>query len=203
MHRSSVLALLHPMKDSAAEHAECWLAAAWNPRNMHFSTSLRTMIVVVAFLVTGCRAHHHRSDADLDENFKEHRPAINALLLMAQQDSHMARIAPDFTWLTTDVSWPRENIGISAERWSEYRRLFKETGIELGISRPEGSETIFFIVSATGLVTGGSDKGYAFSSEPLLPVLRSLDNGPQELKSGQPGYRPMDDGWYIYYRWDD
>src|SRR5215475_5418079 len=91
--------------------------------SMNFNTFPRSMIVVVALLVAGCGAH--RSDADLEERFKERRTEFDALLLMAQQDAHMARVARDFTWLTTDVSWPRENIGISAERWSEYRRLFR------------------------------------------------------------------------------
>ena len=160
------------------------------------------IIALAATLALGA-CSRGTSDASLEANFKDHRAELGTLLRMAQDDQHMARIAPDFTWLTDDLSWPRENIGISAERWAEYRRLFKTTGVTAGISRPEDSKILFFIVNASGLVTGGDDKGYAFSSIPVAPVLISLDDASSELKSGQPGYKPLGDGWYVYYRWDD
>ena len=50
---------------------------------------------------------------------------------MSNQDFRIVRIAPSFTWLDDDWSWPRpaSKWGLSETRWDEYRRLFREAGL--------------------------------------------------------------------------
>jgi hypothetical protein len=158
-----------------------------------------TLVAILAFAVCSCGGHP--SDAQLTDRFKDKKADFETLARMFEVDTHLSRVAPKFTWLVTDVSWPRANIGLPAERWTEYRRLFDETGTKEGLLRPENSKIVYFIASAGGMVTGGSEKGYAFSNQPLQPILWSLDGKPP-LESGIPGYKVLDPQWYLYYRWD-
>lgn len=142
------------------------------------------------------------ADSDLEARFRSNRQAFEQMARMVEEDRHLTRIAPNYTWLDDDISWPRPNIGLSLERWNLYRRLFKETGATAGILRPIGSRTTFLIAYSFGLVTGSTDKGYAFCWDPLAPLFPSLDRRPGDLKKGQPAFKRLEDNWYIYYESD-
>lgn len=46
----------------------------------------------------------------------------------------------------------------------------------------------------------GSSKGYVYSQEPPTPLVGNTEQdavGP----SGE-NYRPIEDGWYVYFDWD-
>jgi hypothetical protein len=145
------------------------------------------------------------SDAALRARFDAHRIDFERLVAMASEDKHLTRIAPDFTWLDDDVSWPRKDVGISEARWNEYRQLFQRVGAKVGISRSEDSPAIFISIFTQGIVPSGSEKGLVYSRTPLTPVLKSLDERiPDELRDGPDRshvlvYRPIEDHWYIYY----
>jgi hypothetical protein len=62
---------------------------------------------------------------------------LQQLVLMAQQDKHLTRIAPDFTWLDTDASRPRANVGLSTEHWNRGRDLFRCIGLPVGTAEDE------------------------------------------------------------------
>ena len=150
----------------------------------------------------------HSSDAALIRNFELHEQDFNKLIEMAKVDSHVVRIAYDFTWVDTNYHWPRpeSELGFTKERWDEYKRMFSRLGLKKGLSWTSDG-AIVLIASTRGLSTDGSAKGYAFSQKNLSPTFDSLDNMHQEImdgkvKPGLPVYRKIKDGWYLYYEGD-
>ena len=146
------------------------------------------------------------SDEALQARFLAHRADFERLVAMANEDNHLTRIAPDFTRLDDDASWPRKNVGISEQRWNDYRQLFQKVGAKTGISRSEDSPGIFISIFTQGLVPSGSEKGFVYSQTPLSPVRKSLDNRPPQALWDGPDhnhilvYRPIGDHWYIFYQ---
>lgn len=124
---------------------------------------------------------------------------------MADKDSRLTRIAPDFTWLDDDVAWPRKDVGISAQRWNEYRQLFRRVGATKGIAKGIDPSRIIFPIESRGLVPAGAEKGLVYSQAPLSPVLKSLDGKlPDKFWDGPDRshvlvYKPIENHWYIYY----
>jgi hypothetical protein len=146
------------------------------------------------------------SDEALRARFLAHRADFERLVAMANEDNHLIRIAPDFTWLDDDSSWPRKNVGISEQRWNDYRRIFQVVGASDGILRYTNPTLIFFPIMSVGLVPSGFEKGLVYSEAPVSPVLKSLDKKPpQEFWDGPDrshvlAYKPIENHWYIYYR---
>ena len=121
---------------------------------------------------------------------------------MATEDSHLTRIDPTFTWLDTDVSWPRKNIGFSQLRWNEYRDLFRELDLDNGVWRSESYPGVMLIVSSTGMLGRETCKGYVYSTQPLEHVLDSLDDPailPCAGKKDCMVYTRLKDSWYLFY----
>jgi hypothetical protein len=147
----------------------------------------------------------HPTEAELKHVFDTKRDKFELLATMAEQDRRVVRIAPDFTWLDSNVAWPRPDseLGFTRQRWDEYRALFKDLGLRGGTLRQDGSEVLFLIASAQGLVTGGSDKGYAFSRAALNSSETTLDQTPPGSTSGMPTFKRIEGNWYLYVRWDD
>lgn len=173
--------------------------------------ALVTSVLLVLALQNSCGLiadDPHPSDVELIDNFSKHETDFNVLVNMANEDSKVVRIAKDFTWLDTSVAWPRpeSELGFPKERWDMYRRLFKKLDLEKGLawySVPDGP--ILLLASTRGMVTGGSDKGYAFSTNELSPLFESLDNINLEIKrkklpANVPVYKRLKDSWYLYYR---
>lgn len=146
---------------------------------------------------------------ELQSNFLRDAEELERLRTMAVQDVHLIRIAADFTWLDKDTKWPRENVGFSEARWSEYRSAFKKLSLSEGIVRTEDfPDAIFFIARVKGLCTGGSSAGYVFSTTPLTSTARSpqddLDAEARKNPSRHYAYvfKPLKTNWYAFYEID-
>src|ERR1700678_1781373 len=145
------------------------------------------------------------SDAALQTRFIAHRADFEKLAAMANEDGHLTRIAPDFTWLDDDVAWPSKDVGISEERWNVYRRIFQSGGASDGILHSTNPTWIKFPIISQGLVPSGAAKGLAYSEATLSPVLKSLDaRPPEEFRNGPDRshlivYKPIENHWYVYY----
>ena len=145
-------------------------------------------------------------DEVLRTRFFAHRAEFERLVVMANEDSHLTRIAPDFTWLDDDVAWPRKNVGISEQRWNEYKQLFRKSGASEGFIKGASPAQIIFPIKSEGLVPSGFEKGLVYSKAPLSPILKSLDGKPpREFWNGPDRshvlvYKPIENHWYIYYR---
>jgi hypothetical protein len=146
------------------------------------------------------------SDEALRAHFLANDTGFERLVVMAQEDNHLTRIAPDFTWLDDDVAWPRKNVGISEQRWNDYRKLFRAVGASDGILRYSNPTLILFPITSIGSVPSGVEKGLAYSQVSLSPVLKSLDERPPKEFWNGPDcshllvYKPFEDHWYIYCR---
>jgi hypothetical protein len=172
---------------------------------------LKTMVGVLGFSAVGVVAlsaarSPFPSDEALQATFAGHRADFVRLVVMANEDTHLTRIAPDFTWLDDDVAWPRKNVGISEQRWSDYKQLFQKIGASEGILNYTNPTLIMFPIASIGSVSSGAEKGLAYSQASLSPVLKSLDERPPDEFWNGPDrshvlvYKPIDRHWYIYYR---
>jgi hypothetical protein len=141
------------------------------------------------------------SDAVLEANFKQHEADLALLADMSQADDKVVRITKDFTWLNDNARWPRpeSELGFSNERWDAYRTLFKKIGLEGGITREKDGDVTYFIFSSKGLVTHGTQKGYAFSRSELAPTAESLDNFSQMPKGQSVVFKKLKEHWYLFY----
>jgi len=159
---------------------------------------------VVAVLALAARGPFP-SDEALRARFLTHHADFERLVAMANEDTRLTRIAPDFTWLDGDVAWPRKDVGISEERWNDYRQMFRRVGTEEGVLKGINPGRIIFPISSQGLVPAGSAKGLVYSQASLNPVLKSLDERPPHKFWDGPDrnhvlvYKPIEKNWYIYY----
>ncbi len=165
----------------------------------------RWRLKVVLFIVLtsiGCINNSHPADESLLYNFHENEQRFELLLKMAKEDSHMIRVARSFTWTKKNASFPRpkSEIGISDERWSQYKNLFDELDLDAGILnyQPERTE---FISSTKGLMTGGSSKGYVYLLNKPNKLEKSLDNFDESgfNKDINYAYKKIKGNWYLYY----
>jgi hypothetical protein len=140
----------------------------------------------------------HPTDASLIENFEKNRDDLERLAAMCREDANMVRIAPSFLWRVDHAGWPRPESewGITKERWDQYRELFGKLGLTMGINNYQ-PESIYFLSSTRGLVTGGSSKGYAYLSEPPERTEESLDDFKFEKEGAV--YRHLTGDWYLFY----
>jgi hypothetical protein len=148
--------------------------------------------------IGGCDVigQRHRSDAEMMRTFNEHRAQFEELIQMIQYDAGLRRV--DDSW--TDPADPT-TVGVSPERIALYRSKMNAIGIARGFAAYGGPDSVEFLASAQGLVTGGSMKGYAFARVPPKPIVVDLD---LVAKMGRgtkisPTYRRIDEQWYLVY----
>jgi len=145
------------------------------------------------------------TDAELTQRLADHREEFEQLVAMAKADKDLVRIAPDFTWTTSSVAWPRpaSELGFTTQRWDEYRGLFHTLGIEAGILRPsDHADAVYLLVQTKGLMIGGSVKGYAHSDTVLQPRCDSLDK-PEAIRDIEICFKPLGGKWYLYLLRED
>jgi hypothetical protein len=96
----------------------------------------------------------HASDEEPIHNLEEHREQFQLVISMFREDG-TGVIHP--TWMSPD------NV-VSSERWGEYRRLFRQLGLDGGVRglRGDCAECLWFISTSQGFVTHGSSKGYLY-----------------------------------------
>jgi len=145
----------------------------------------------------------------LEARFTRDADVLDRLRRMAEQDLHLSRIAPDFTWLDTSTKWPRDHIGLSQERWNEYRSLFGRLSLPEGIVRTEDFPgAIFFVARVRGLCTSGSSAGYVYSAKPLTPTVESPVESLNAEARASPSqhyayvFKALKAGWYAFYEVD-
>lgn len=148
-------------------------------------------------------------EPDLRAAFNRERELLDSLRRMAEQDVHVIRVAPDFTWLDSTTKWPRENVGFGQARWNTYRSLFKTLSLPEGIVRTDDFPgAIFFVARVRGLCTGGSSAGYVYSTKPLTPTVESPKDALAAEVSATPSrnyayvFKTISPDWYAFYEVD-
>lgn len=136
-------------------------------------------------------------DATLRKMFYANQDDFSKLVSMSQQDHALVRIRSDFTLMQTE-SGVKKNVGLSEERWQEYRILFKKLGIREGLERPEAyPSAVLLYAYCEGSAINADCKGFAYSEKPLSPTQTSLDRP-------RPGdvFEQLSPNWYLF-RWVD
>jgi hypothetical protein len=157
----------------------------------------RIVPAIAAFLLllTGCSSEP--DEAQVRKFFESKRPVLERILEMSNQDyarTKVTRIAPTFTRLENNWGWPRPDseLGVSADRWNEYRELFNEAELPHGIDRAgEVGNGIYFPLWGYGLADNSHEKGIMFSPSAPTDV---------EGESRRIRYKPLADNWY-YFEW--
>jgi hypothetical protein len=148
--------------------------------------------IVVAFvgciLMSGCA----RFDEDaLASRFRASEGSFARLASLSSEDAWIR----DLTRKRVDPDAPPLN----ATRLAEYRRLFTELRIEEGLLRRVGyNDVVFFIVGSSGMTSGGTMYGYAFSpTAEVGPVVEKID--PKTLSRRGMVFRKIENGWYVFF----
>ncbi len=165
--------------------------------------SIAILFVALTYLVGGGSMSIPK-DQPMVDHFYLHQTEFNTLVKMSDQDSKVIRIAPSFTRLEDNWAWPRSEveIGFSKERWDEYRKLFEKVGSDSGIYRQKDG-SVDITAYSFGLVTGGSEKGYAYLPNTPKNLVNSIDDSKSSTESNVPIYRHITGNWYLFYSWDD
>jgi len=146
----------------------------------------------------------HQADAVLKANFAQHRAAFERLVVLAESDRRFRRVADDWVSVNDMTNEDAKRL-MPAERWNEFRRLFREADVPEGMSQCDGlgrcQRPLLFLSSSEGMLDAGSLKGYAFSREPLEPLVESLDD-PRQLHFSPDGdseerFVRLDEHWYL------
>lgn len=161
------------------------------------------MTILLAFVIgavyLGSIPGSQPTDDQLIETFYSHQQDFEKLAEMSLVDVNMVRIASDFTITSDDKNNIDQPSRLFEEtRWNQYRLLFQTLSIKNGLYRKPHSGSVQFIVSSSGLVTGGSSKGFIYSDQPLEPLVESLD---AEKKNAAPRriiYRAVQGKWYLF-----
>lgn len=164
------------------------------------------LLPILAGLLLSCD-NEHPPDSRLIANYQSHEADFQKMIRMVKDDSNVVRISPDFTMLGDNYKWPRpeSELGFTKERWEEYRQIFRKLELEDGVAWytiKKGPVLLLASVKSRASNSGGSTKGYAFSTEPLSPVLESLDDVRFDGTTRHPKlpvYRKITDNWYLYY----
>jgi hypothetical protein len=107
-------------------------------------------------------------------------------------------------------------IGFSDARWNEYKQLFKETGLKIGLSREEVDRGILkkgiYLISDTRGMLGGIAKGYLYKTERIDNELMvdSVDGVLKDIEANRLiikndyaiFYKKIAENWYIYAELD-
>src|SRR5882672_11381935 len=112
---------------------------------------IRIAWFVATLAVGGCTGSP-RSETWMREHFQAARTDFERLVVMSNEDfakTRVIRVAPDFTRLADDWSWPRPEAkwGVSKERWDEYRVLFRRLELSAGLNRdgPDHGEVLLMV----------------------------------------------------------
>jgi|GEM_PF-6516416 len=135
-------------------------------------------------------------DAEMMQNFKEHRQEFDELVRMLEEDGQIDYIG----FWDTNPSW--HAAGLDKGRLARYRSLMRKAGFHenwgyiVREELPDSSERLLFV---TDLDPSRSDneRGYAFSERPPVRRYDSLDD---EAALNRSAYRHIDGEWYLY-RW--
>jgi hypothetical protein len=184
----SVIALFATTVVGCTNRLRCYPAGGEHPDDHEADKSGRLAALLSLMLLGSCSTLPR--DAKLKQIFYGNRDDFNRLVQMSAQDPQLTRIDFDFT-----DSGPRKNVGLSEDRWQQYRVLFQKLGLTDGLGRStETPPTIFFYVQCEGSAIDGDCKGLAYSEKPFVPVKNSLDRMPPDGTF----FETLSPNWYLF-----
>lgn len=148
------------------------------------------------------------SDASLQRRFYKHRADYEQLVSMMSEDVLMDRIAADFTHRDDDLNdWvgPKSPWIFSAQRWNQYREIFRRAAVPEGTSR-DASDDIEIIAWTAGLAIAGESLSYVHCGKnrstdlekAYLPCIERKETGEFHENDVLIRYKRIEGDWYIY-----
>jgi hypothetical protein len=142
----------------------------------------------------------HPGDGEMGRAFFIKEEDLNQIIRMFDEDRHLFLVGRTVTYLNGNRNWPRPEaeLGISVERWGEYRRLFEKAGVG-DVRRVEGDVALMTIASR-GWALDNDEKGYAYALREPPQVLDSLEANLNGTERCITSYKRLKGNWYLY-RW--
>ena len=155
------------------------------------------LVVGATTFIYGCD-RRFPTDADMEKAFSENRSDFDRIVRMSNEDSNLTNIRYTFTVVEgKGSSSDTGDVGLSEERWDEYRKLFKKIGLQSGIVRGDDGSIHFLAFG----VSGGF-KGYFYStSDPPIGNIKCTDESleiPGRLQNIKFICKNLDDNWYLF-----
>lgn len=155
-------------------------------------------LVVVMGGCVFCFTPRPPKEAKLIQNFNEHRAAFEKLRDMLQADEQVTRVG---SWgvATTKSAVPRipPEGDLSVDRYNEYMALLKQVG---GISawRDKGKyANPEIVVWSWGWAGRGHCVAVFWLDQEPTNLVTNLDDYFRKRMYGRPGYRHIDENWYL------
>ena len=176
---------------------------------------LGLVIVCIAILFVFMAASEPPTLGDLQNHFAARKIALETLVRMSDEDTHYSRIAPTFVDRDQSSDQPGRYMegdpkaGLAKSRWDEYRALYKQNGVKLGVQRDEGGDS-FIMVDSVGLLNRGHSTGYLFCAPQkdaekkyrFQPCLQNQNEGSHQFdpNTREEGYsfRRLEGSWFAY-----
>ena len=102
---------------------------------------------------------------ELAGKFAERRAVLEQIGGMARSDGEFSRITRAYVTFAATGKTESSRKAFIADRWREYRDLFRRVGVRDGLSQDAAGD-VFFIAGGDGLVHRGHATGYLFCSDP-------------------------------------
>lgn len=153
------------------------------------------LLVGIGALLRGCLPPSQRS---LVRNFQRHRDSFEKLLAMMNEDRDRVRSVASYgvQGLNGVLFDPPEDVGLSEQRYREYRRLLNDADAHWVCRLPDETR---FLVARSGFASHGWGVAIVHrSTEPsrIIPSLREFTEYRRKTKVDQ-AYCPLEDDWYI------
>ena len=122
-------------------------------------------VVVTVLLVGYLFLTRVPTTGELAGKFAERRAVLQQVGGMAQADREFSRITRAYVTFAATGKTESSRKALLADRWRQYRDLFRQAGTRDGLSQDSAGD-VFFIAGGDGLVHGGHATGYLFCSDP-------------------------------------
>lgn len=142
------------------------------------------------------------NDDYMEKIFRENRADFERIVHMSNEDSHLTNIRFGFTVVRGKGSSAESgDLGISYERWDEYKRLFRKTELEIGILRGQDG-SVKFLAFGKGIAPSSMTKGYLYSRKrPPVEHFECIDeplDAPGRFRDAHFACKNLDENWYLY-----
>lgn len=168
-----------------------------------------TLLGAICFLLPSCSVgQRHKSDALLEQVFRQHQAEFQGFLAELQMDRLLTTIETGILiyggrrFEMTETNYADiERLGLPRARLAMYQKQLQDLGLA-GVTQSE--KGIEFRVDQGSLFNGDSYKGYWYLPSPPLHVLASLDKyrfAERDINTSDGGslvFKPIGDGWYLY-----
>jgi endonuclease YncB( thermonuclease family) len=135
------------------------------------------------------------TDAQMLQDYAEHRPWFDEFASLVHAEPRLAEITRD------PESWAHAlSTGVPQEKIDRYVHVLEELHANETLSGVLGMGNVCLVVAdiTVGLFDNGVIKGYVLAPPRPQPLVKDLENWPQDLADATTAYKLLADGWYLF-----